>query len=544
MSLLALTDILTQPTARQYVQDTLGSESWLTVYEHIDEPTFTGTVFSALIPDDQVPHALQHPAWDLRVGQGGPGFSTGPQGTVYDAWNLYDDVRPLAIRRTFHAMVEGAQETELIEEFRLFHNLAYVARDGEYLDVSSTPEAVARWECGRLIVKRKAVRQFLAAKGMHLALFFQLNRWSDEPVDAVPASERDARVDASGLVYELAVRSWDGGTRGQSFSKLIGKRMVRPLPLRKVEQWASGKQDRYETFVVGVDEDGDAIHHTANPDAVTYARSPYPTTTLHFRRGVLSRYYGDLVRYSIDRWRLRCGSLWSLELIDDDERGRVYVDLGDIGIIPYEEQQHWKAHNVEPEAGGRVATAYGSPEPAHEFREAYARTNAAWEAAFGWPLFRPLATDDQHNLAGLRVPLHETASEFDGQVLALAKTAVDSLDEARIQRAAVAEGYVYEGREAGIAKFAGYLEAVGFNAGGSGLSRPPTEWMKDVQWLRSSGSAHRKGSTYAAAAERFRIEERGRPAVMRDLIAEGTRAMDALAVFADERSEAAASETE
>jgi hypothetical protein len=63
------------------------------------------------------------------------------------------------------------------------------------------------------------------------------------------------------------------------------------------------------------------------------------------------------------------------------------------------------------------------------FPRAYAKTNEAWESAFGWPLFKPLHEDDRHVLHRLHIPLGDTAGELDEQVLYLAKLLVDSLNE-------------------------------------------------------------------------------------------------------------------
>lgn len=534
MSLLSLTDSLTQSEARRYAESTLGTEPWLTVYEHVDTPMFDGTVFCALIPNDRVAHAIGLAGWDLTVGRGGPGFSEKQGEVTYDAWNLYHGVRPLVIKRTFHATVEGVQVYELLEEFRLFHNLAYAPRSEEYLDVSSTPTPVARWREGRLEIRRKAVRQFLAAKEMHLALFFQLNRRSQDDIATVPPAERDVRHDTKELVYELAVRPRQAGPRGKSFSKLIGKRMVSPLPIAQIGTWPYGGQDRYEEFIVDIDASGEPVYHTCDPDALGYSKAPYSTDTIHFRREVLARYYGDLSRYSIDRYRLHCSALWGVELIEDSAEGMVYVTLGDLGMMPYDEQQYWKAFNVEPGSGRRVAKAYGSPEPSHDFRDAYAEANAVWAGVLGWPLFRPLAPADLHNLDGLRVPLDRGQAEFDNQVQALAKVAVDSLNEKPIRKAAQEAGVVYSGGEKGIAKLDAYLDVTRFEAGRYGLDRSPTAWMKDVQWLRSASAAHRKESSFEKAVEHFKIKERGRPAVIRDLLDEGRWVLLALAQHADD----------
>lgn len=540
-------DHLLQTDARQYVENALGSEDWITVYGAGPGPLSGDPVFSALVPADRIEDVLSHLSWDLSVGDGLPGFSYGCDEPTYHRWTSSGGVEPFAIVRFFHLEVPGAQQVELVEEFRLLYNLAYVPRSGEYLDVSTgTPETVARWRDGRMEVKRRKLRQFLAVKGMYLALFFD-RRYQHQalPISGVPDGAHDVRENRDDLVYELHVRDATEMMIGAgSFSRLIGKKLVAPLPIEQAGVAPYEDEEEYVDFIIGVDDDGRRVEHTCEKDELSNyfganPGAPHFLTPVHFRREVLSKYYNDPSRFTVEDGRLSCGALWGLRM-DNDHADRVVVHLGDLGYLPFEEQLYWRSFNVQPDGGlsetafrrGVLAEFADPAEPALAFRQAYERANTTWEAAHGWSLFLPLSADDQHNLDGLRVPLNDGATEFDGQVQALAKAAVDSLNEKAVRKAAVSLGHEYEGGEAGIAKLVGYLEAAGFDVSDYGLQRSPTDWMKDIQWLRSSGSAHRKGKTYAKAAAHFRLQERGRPAVMRDLLIEGVQAFDALSAFA------------
>ncbi|MEM1043597.1 MAG: hypothetical protein AAGI91_13320 [Bacteroidota bacterium] len=534
MPKLSPLDRLMQTAARAYVEDALGSEDWLTVYGRAHGPLSDG-LFSALVPSDRIEGVLRRPGWDLDTGTGLIGFNQAGDEPTYHRWLPSGGVEPFVIVREFHADVPGAQLVELVEEFRLLFNLAYVPRDEVYLDVSTgTPKPVARWRDGRMEVKRKRLRQFLAVKGMHLALFF--DRRQHEPgldIGDVPDGAHDVRIERDDLTYELNVRDATEGLahRTGTFSRLVGKRLVSPLPIEACGVWPYEDEDESTTFVVGVDGDGRPVERRADPDDPAHFLD-----LVHFRREVLTKYYADSTRYRVDDGRVHCGALWGLP-IDNDHDGKVVAYLGDLGRLPADEQLYWRAFNVEPDGGisetafrRDVMAEFADPtEPGLAFRQAHERANRAWESALGWPLYLPLAADDQHNLDGLRVPLNDGAAEFDGQVQALAKAAVDSLNEKRVRKAAIAVGHEYEGGEAGIAKLVAYLDVTGFDVSAHGLDRSPTDWMKDVQWLRSSGSAHRKGSTYAKAAEHFDLEALGRAAVMHDLLTEGRSALDALA---------------
>jgi hypothetical protein len=105
-----------------------------------------------------------------------------------------------------------------------------------------------------------------------------------------------------------------------------------------------------------------------------------------------------------------------------------------------------------------------------------------------------VANEVSYLLATLRIPLNDEQGEFDGQVLALAKLIIDSLNEDEIGKwlpSKIAE-------EKGIAKFERFLAMNGIAA------EPVGTYMRRLYGLRH-GVGHRKGDGYERAAEFFGV---------------------------------------
>src|SRR5262249_54273851 len=135
---------------------------------------------------------------------------------------------------------------------------------------------------------------------------------------------------------------------------------------------------------------------------------------------------------------------------------------------------------------------------------------------YGWRLFSPLHEDDAHVLAKLHVPASDSQSEFDEQVLYLAKLLVDYLNEDAIANAL--ESPVTG--EKGLAKLERFLTERGV-ADAAGLIRP----LANIQGLRSRSSAHRKGSDFDLSVA---IGELTRREGLRKLMSEAVDALDGL----------------
>ncbi len=142
-----------------------------------------------------------------------------------------------------------------------------------------------------------------------------------------------------------------------------------------------------------------------------------------------------------------------------------------------------------------------------------------WERAQGWPLFLLPAPGDKHLLETIRVPVTNSQAELDEQISHLTKLLVDSLNE----RELAAKANDLEKGTKGIGKLAGFLEATQF------LERQlVVQFLRDLQTLRSTGSAHRKGAGYDKIVARLGIQSSSKTEAGRRLLEEAIVALQAL----------------
>ena len=311
-------------------------------------------------------------------------------------------------------------------------------------------------------------------------------------------------------VYRLDVFE-DRLDDSRSGSRLLGKKLVPPLPLEQCGVWPFDEQSKtFEQFIVAVDKDGAPVHFTCDPEILDnyfgkMPGAPHYLTRVHFRKEVLRKYYDHVEKYSVGDGYVSCGGLWHLRL-DNDRPDDVVVFLGDLGGLAPEEQTYWKSFNLPPEAKlSETAWRRGfMAEPADPqradllFKLKYTRLQEQWEKRHGWPLFLRLHDDDAHAWKRLRVPLTDSQSEFDDLVLALTKVLVDSLNEHELAREL--GGAIKD--EKGIGKLERFLDAKGYP-----FKARDVALLRLLQDVRSASTAHRKGERFDRLAKELKLKE-------------------------------------
>ena len=175
-----------------------------------------------------------------------------------------------------------------------------------------------------------------------------------------------------------------------------------------------------------------------------------------------------------------------------------------LALLPDEELLHWEMHNIRPEgkvsetyinryAPGRTSTESSRPE--HRFRNHYFALSQLCNSKLGWNLLLPLNSDDEYRLRCLRVPSSDEQREFDELAQNLATILVDSLNQKCIRKLISAEDLDRLEHEKDDPKSIDYFEAAlcSFNVAGS---EKHITFLRKLQRLRSTGSAHRKGKKY------------------------------------------------
>lgn len=208
--------------------------------------------------------------------------------------------------------------------------------------------------------------------------------------------------------------------------------------------------------------------------------------------------------------------------IDNNHTQYVIAYLGDLGRdLPASERLHWKNYNIPPDGTGSDVTfqrdflaQFADPKKADlRFKYLYASLGKEWTERLGWSLFLPLSTGDEHYLKTLRVPLTESLSEFDQQILALAKVLVDSLNEKELEKRLTT---VPTGAK-GISKFELFLEQNNFAE-----PKDHTRILRVIQQIRSTGVAHLKGKDYLKIAGSLGLDQKKYGSVFADLLDEAS----------------------
>jgi hypothetical protein len=531
---------LLQSDWRRNRLDNIGTEPWVTVYAIPDVESGKDVIYSALIPNDQVKYVLNEPAWDLSIGDGMPGCSIyqGPDGEQVDYNRLGRDsgIEPLVIARDFHGLRESY--LEILEEFRFFHNLYYDQNNNQYVKITERgdEQVIIRMTADRVEVRLKEIRQFLAIKEMHLAIFFEVVQYSAHELDEFPEDIREAEVH-EGLVrytFHISETRISLDPKHKSFSRLLGKKLIPPVSKEKSGFWPyTEKKEKFEDFIIGANEEGEPIMYTSDPDRLANyfganPDAPHYLTPVYFRREVLAKYYANPEKYSIEDGYLRCAGLWGLRL-DNNHSQYVIAFLGDLGRdLHHEEQMYWRSFNVLPE--GEISTVnfrrsflgqFANPEKIDlVFKYRFEGFRERWFEKKGWHLFSPLSKDDQHLYIALHVPLTNDQAEFDGQVLALTKLIIDSLNEEQLKAATSSS----EPELKGITKFERFLAEQSFPD-----YQAHIKFLRNLQSLRSTGVGHRKGRNYEKVAQEFGLGKKDRALIFEEMLKRGTDLLEALA---------------
>jgi hypothetical protein len=416
------------------------------------------------------------------------------------------------------------------EELVLLFDL-HRGNDGHWyrLDEAGTEHRVIELDSTMVVADRSLIRRYQAVKQMSAELMID-----SDLVDESLADLGELRLELTTAEECFSyVRTSLAGKSGW-FSRLLGKRVLGPPRLEDCGLWPYESPETYETFIIGVDDVGRPIEYSSDPDGLANyfganPNAPNYVTPVAFRKEVLEKYYRASTKYAVEDGYLRRGGFWGIR-IDNEHPEYVTVMLGDLGRdLPVAEQQYWKSFNL-PRKGRFSETAFRRGFLAQfadsaaldlQFRRIYRETNDAWNSRYKWPLFLALERDDAHLLDQVRILPNDDQHAFDEQVLGLAKLLIDSLNEVGIVDA-VRPG---PEDEKGISKLSRFLVLNQF---------PDTELvldhLRDVQAIRSSGAAHRKGRRFeklrAAAASN------DRRLWWADLLERSIKALESLRSFA------------
>lgn len=481
-----------------------GTGPWTVLYDGdgMGERPVSATSYSVLAPPSLRAQFLGANGWDARIGHGRPGtvtsFGETEERSIYLPFGNDEGWEPLVIVTD----AAGTRDSEIIvsQEFRLVFELFEDKATGNLIDVveDGTEVLVVQISGKKVSVRTSYLARFRALKQLDLWLYTDV-------ISHLPgvSSEHDfTRFNTEWKTDDSAGSNSVGTSFGYPTSLFMAKKFFGPPPIERCNLWEfEDRTQVYEDFIIGEDEFGAPVMYTCeeaklanyfgkNPEA------PHYLTPVFFRSDVLQKYYNHTELYEVTEGSVSCKARWHLRL-DNDHAEYVAVFLGDLGRdIPQAERQYWKGFNIAPR--GSMSSTYArrsylgqwvdAEQPDHQFKYAYVALQEKWQAETGWQIYRDPHDTDKGVLSRLHVPLNETQTEFEDQLLILAKLLVDFLNEKAIGKI-IGRG---PDNERGIAKLQRFFLLVGYEAGQEDVT-----FLRQIQELRSRVSAHSKGSDYS-----------------------------------------------
>lgn len=497
---------------REWIENDWGKEIFIPVYGNKKDETYNIFFQSYLISANEAEGQLETESYDI-YGSLLPGitvYGAWDSGeAVYHKWNNDSNMEPLVIQRNYNGLAND--NIEIVEEFRFLFNLYYNSQSKEYIDLENNITVIKISGDNLVSIHKRYIKSYLAVKNM--ALVMHMDSCVDIIEESFPTDEITYRNEDNTIFYTVNTGRRHTGVRQESFSILSGKKLLFGCELKDCNIWPYNEEKHYIDFIIGVDDDGREIHHTCDPSKLSNyfganPTAPYYLTPVFFDSAVLNKYYSKPEIYKVEDCIIRCGTLWSL-YIDNQNMGYVSVYLGDLGRdLPSEQEQHyWRGFNKALDAKlsdtkfRRDFMSLPTDPQSLDFifKNTYIKINRQFTEKMGWPLFLELDEQDLYNFEGLRIPINNSIAEMDMLVLSLVKVVLDSLNEKKIVEQLTG---TYEKLVGSISKLEAWFQEKQLTD-----YKDHIKFLRNLQELRSSGTGHRKGKSYKKISKVFDVKK-------------------------------------
>lgn len=246
---------LTFQDLQKKIKGTLGETEWITVFSQSSahQDIDRGGFFSAFISNEKIKQVLKDYQWDLGINGGLPRFCSrfenGKEITEYYRFSE-NGIEPVVYWRTFHGVREDYYE--ISEEFRLYFNLfedCKNLKDAKFIHIDDNGDEneVISINGNEVKIKLKYLKEFLAVKKMHLAIYFDFMRFSQKTLNELKQKEINDVTHGSDYIYSICVRDLViSDTKSQGW--LMGKKLIAGLKDFKPDIFGRSEEKNMRTL--------------------------------------------------------------------------------------------------------------------------------------------------------------------------------------------------------------------------------------------------------------------------------------------------------
>ena len=439
-------------------------DGWLTIYqvEHQDDDD-QSSIYCCIVHNDQIDNYMTHKNWVISPGyEGSPAIFGGFGEKSESTYQKYSEegFEPFLFNKHFIFSEGSDRYTDVCEDFVNYFKLyekGHNKQNRKYYFIDDLGELIEVIDINteKIRVKLKFLKEYVSIRKIHFAVCFDFMRTSKINFEDFDITPIDENFKTEKNFYNHLIRPLDFVELGSKQSWIAGKTIISLDPNKKKSYHFDDEEDKYESFIIGYDDDGNEELLDCKK-----ANEKYFVTT-YFKKEVLNKYYNEPLKYKVDGWRVS-SSFFSLK-IDNNIEDYVAVFLVELSSLPHKEQLHWKQYNIAPQKG--ISSTYyktmiegnwvQQPETADLlFKHLYVKFNNDWENKFGWRFYKELAAEDQHLFTSLHMPTSNNVKAFSEQMLTVIKLTIDRLNEAGLQK-----HIVLEKNDRGITKLEKFLQA-------------------------------------------------------------------------------------
>lgn len=470
---------------------------WTTVYDTSEEPPKSLHIFSCFARADLEAKILSGQDWLKYADDFSPCFCKTPNGVMYEEIGS-DGFDFIVAEQCFHSL----NEVQLIlnQEFILLLEL-YRGTNGNYYEVdeSGDKQIAVEFLENKVRVKTKYLMRFMSAKQLLYVQFIDSKISSAKRYPMTTISISDNQFVSESYNYSLLYRTTN--EKDFLFSMIYARSIVKPQPVEECGIWPYEKSgEYYPEFIIRELPDGSSERYTCDESKLgNYfggnPGAPHYLTPVYFSPQVLDKYRKS-PNFEVSERRLTCGTQWSVE-IDNVNPDRVMVFLGDLGRdLPEAERRHFREYEITPtdqkiSKEVTMSDFFGmwveeTEGPIGKFGAALSELQKSWQERFGTRLYRNLHPDDSGLLDQIRIPSTSSQEEFESIVLSLQRLLIEYMDESQFPKT---------DSVGSINRLETFLRENNISIDCSPL--------RNLQDLRSAGTAHAKGKKYEKLKERL-----------------------------------------
>ena len=478
---------------------------------------FSGeNIFCALVDDAHLDECLKHHTWEICPGDYSDRIDVSHNRFLNFRMQPEPGMTPLVYM--ISAKDERKPQFIINNDFRTIYSLfeKYINHQTTYYvqTTDTCREKRVLWVEDNVVKANiNYIKEFLGITGLNLLLYYDTMIWTNKTYDELGIKPRmNIPADCEDVTFLFSHLSATGlDDTKKSGAWFQGKCVIHHEEVKELGSWEM-KEEGYETFVVGQDENGVDITMTCDenqlPNLFTRKGDEYwALTPVYFSNMVLERYLANPDRFYVGDAYLDA-PYWGMKMDNDRTDGLVMVFLKDLGDLPFEEQQHWRQYNIAPPvSAGLSDTAikrsfWGIPtnpsaEPSLVFKRKYIEMRKVWNAKWGWDLIKPLSPADENDFNNLHQMADEkNQKDFTYQILTLTRSIIDSLNEKELLSGIDVTNPDYKKYMAdhdnkidgSLLRLEWFLKTRGcYNAGMLG-------YLRKLQSYRSKNAAHRRGT--------------------------------------------------